>query len=352
MKSQTISRLHTVLSEDVTPTYNECCSMILSWITEFDRSEHPNAESLLNDMHVVGMGMCSAFSRYKNSSMENYNLVEALCHFADRIVLCETPISDMSWQQITDVVTTLQIEFHTLFEPKKRGGFTCCVKMQRLVIELMARLGFFLSRTWRSTANKENEISVDVAHGVFEVDSEGWQKVRDDSVVQVLDGLHAIAAGSWLILAAQVVPGKQDKLVDIQNYHREASLDDFYEISQIADTPTGAITQYKHKFRHLFHSTSQVVFYHYPSYSRRKQLVMEDLLKKDAEPIALLPLIMQAAPTIPVIHEHTGMGLEAVHARHKWQFVVVGKIVLLSDSAMRIYHADLRRLLAFAESKP
>jgi len=351
MKSQTISRLHTVLSEDVTPTYNECCSMLLSWITEFDRSEHAKGDSLLNDMHVVGMGMCSAFARFKQSSSENYNLVEALCHFADRIVLCEDAISEMSWQQIADVVTTLQIEFHTLFEPKKRGGFSCCVKMQRLVIELMARLGFFLSRTWRRTNTEEEEVSLDVAHGVFDIDADGWQRVRDDSVVQVLDGLHAIAAGSWLILAAQSIPGKQDKLVDLQNFHREASLDDFYEISQIADTPMGAITQYKHKFRHLFHSTSQVVFYHYPTYSRRKQLSMDDLQAADAEPIALLPLIMQAAPTIPIIHEHTGAGLQAVHARNKWQFVVVGKIVLLSDSAMRIYHGDLRKLLAFAESK-
>jgi len=33
------------------------------------------------------------------------------------------------------------------------------------------------------------------------------------------------------------------------------------------------------------------------------------------------------------------------------QWVMVGKYVLLSDSAMRIYHADPRQLLAFAESK-
>jgi len=346
----TISHLHTVLKTNATPSYNECCSMLLSWITEFDRSEHGRGDSLLNDMHVVGMGMCAAFCRYKDSSSESYNLVEALCHFADRIVLCENPICDMSWQEVVDVVTTLQIEFHTLFEPQENGGFSCCIKMQRLVIELMARLGFFLSRSWRCTREEANEVSLEVAHGVFEVDADGWQRVRDDSVVQVLDGIHAIAAASWLILSAKSVPDADMDGIELQNFHRESSLDDFYELSQISDTPMGAITQYIHKFRHLFHSTSQVVFYHFPSYSRRKQLSMNLLLAEDSEPIAILPLLMQIAPTIPVIHEHTGAGLRAVHACHKWQWIVVSNIVLLSDSDMHVYHAHPCKLLAFAQS--
>lgn len=92
-----------------------------------------------------------------------------------------------------------------------------------------------------------------------------------------------------------------------------------------------------------------MIFYHYPDYIRRKQLSMQQLSEEGGDPIALLPLLMQINPTIPVLHEHTGAGWQEAHEKNKWQWVVLGKFVLMSDRGMRIYHADLRRLLAFAE---
>ena len=78
------------------------------------------------------------------------------------------------------------------------------------------------------------------------------------------------------MLSAQHIsaPDEAEQLIELYNYHREASLDDFYKMSQMADTPFGSVSQYKHKFRHLFHSTSQVVYFHYPSYMRRKQVAL------------------------------------------------------------------------------
>lgn len=74
---------------------------------------------------------------------------------------------------------------------------------------------------------------------------------------------------------------------------------------------------------------------------------MAQLHETEVDPIALLPLIMQIDPTIPVLHEHTGFGLKAVHAKTKWQWVVVGKVVLLSDENLRVYHADPRELFVY-----
>ena len=36
--SSIVSHLHTVLKDDVSLPYDQCCSLLLSWITEFDRS--------------------------------------------------------------------------------------------------------------------------------------------------------------------------------------------------------------------------------------------------------------------------------------------------------------------------
>lgn len=346
--SSIVSHLHTVLKDDVSLPYDQCCSLLLSWITEFDRSAPGEGPDQFNDMHVVGMALCKAFEHATQSHRSNYDLSAALGHFADRIVLTSVKIGDMSWSQTSEVVATLQIEFHTLFEQQEHGGFTCCVQMQRLIMELMARLGFFLSRTWKPSAPENGPESLEVIQGIISVDANGWQSIRADSIIQVLDGLHAIAAGSWLILSARAMPVQDRSQCLLQQFMREASLDDFYEISMIADTPWGAISQYKAKFVHLFHSTSQVVYFHYPSYTRRRQLSMAQLQEDKVEAILLLPLAMQYAPLIPVIHEHTGAGLQSVHARHKWQWIVIGKFVLLCDKGMNVYHGDVRDLLVHA----
>lgn len=252
-----LARLHTVLSQNIAISTEECGSLLLSWIQHCDRSAQPDQGKMFNDMHVAGMAICSAF-QHATFDRSTYDLADVLGQFVDRIVLTDVNIGDMSWQQVADVIATLQIEFSSLFEPRGEGGFRCSVKMQRLIIELMARLGFFLSHNWKVDDGRDDSSSMEVVHGIVNVDSEGWRSMRADSVVQVLDGLHAITCGSWLILSARRIPPQQDT-IDLQSWHREASLDDFYEISTIADTPLGAVTNYSHKFRHLFHSTSQVV---------------------------------------------------------------------------------------------
>ena len=320
----------------------------MTWMIEADRSASPEKDLVYNDMHVTGMALCMVLHKTELPDAGKYNLREELGHFASRIALIDVDIKDMTWQQVADVIATLQIEFNTLFETREGGGCTCCVRIQRLVVELLARMGFFLGQTWRPLS--DSDPSSEDLHGIVTVDAGKWRSLRADAVVNALDGVHAIATSSWLILSAHGIPKNQHSRPDMHAFVREASLDDFYEISQIADTPVGAISQYKHKFKHLFHSTSQVVFWHYPSYRRRKQLALEQLVADDAEAIALLPLIMQLNPSIPVLYEHTGAGQKSVHAQHKWAWVLVGKIVLLSNQDMRLYHGDPRDLLFYAEN--
>ena len=350
MTMDTLHNLRMSVRDKTAFTFDECSSLLIDWIQTFDRSAHGDEIKLFNQMHIAGMALCVVYHTSTKSHNSKYNLAEALCQFANRILLTSVEIQDMTWQQTIDVISTIQIEFNTLFEPREGGGFTCCVKMQRMIIELMARLGFFLTHSWRCTQKEENEANLDLIQGVTNIDADGWHSVRPDSIIQALDALHAIATASWLILSAQSIPASDEPLLPIHSYHREASLDDFYTMSQIADCPMGAVTQYKHQFRHLFHSTSQVVFYHYPDYSRKKQLPMASLIKEDAEAIAVLPLIQQIAPTIPVIFEHTGAGLKTLHEKNAWQWVVLGGVVLLVDSNMRVYHGDPRRLLEFSQN--
>lgn len=250
-------RIAELLDAEETLTYPEASELLLIWIQSCDRSAHAQEGTPFNDMHVIGMGLCVALQQMSLPETTKYNLKEELGHFADRIALNETEIQDMSWQQASDIIATLQIEFNTLFDTKEGGGFACSVHIQRLLLEILRRLGFFLAHTWKPGPSHERIPSLEETNGLIHLHNDGWQSMRSDAIVHALDGLHAIATASWLILSAQPLPDSELPPVLLHAFQREASLDDFYEISTIADTPMGAISQYKHKFRHLFHSTSQ-----------------------------------------------------------------------------------------------
>ena len=151
--------------------------------------------------------------------------------------------------------------------------------------------------------------------------------------------------------ALDTVEAKCLRKIPLYNHHREASLDGFYEVSMVSDLSPGAIIQYKNKFRYLFHSISQVIFYHHPSYARQIQQPLTNLTCYGANPVNLLPLLRQVEPSIPILYEHTGAGLTTATHKQKFSWLVTTGFVLLIDDASNVYCAhDLRCLLAFAIS--
>lgn len=343
----TLLQLQDALTHHTHVSLDECSKLLVFWLQNFDRSAQPADDTLFNHMHIVGMALCAVVHNTMTMEPQQYDFITALGHFAPRIALCSVPIREMSWRQLSDVVATLQIEFGTLFEPKARGGFHCCVKIQRLLLELLARLGFYFTHDWKS--DHATEGTMEELQGMVHTNEEGWMSICDDQKVQILDAIHCMGSASWFMLSANAVPDPSSELNELHNYHREASLDEFYTLSELADCPVGAVVQYAHKFRHLFHSSSQVIFFHFPSYVRPKQVPLNALRADNADAIAVLPLLQQISPTIPVLHEHTGAGFAEVHAKNKWQWVVFGKVVLLSDSNMKVYHGNVRCLLAYTE---
>ena len=273
--TDTLTKFQSILCDDTAcVSYAECCAMLLSWMQEFDRGQECDVNTGLNAMHVAAMSLCVIFHNANLQEYTEFALKSELGEFYDRIALCDAPVSSMSWQQLQDIVSTVQIEFNDMFTRSDAGQYICIVNIQKLLVVIMSRMGFFLRHKWRANdkdttdVSMTTDVSIDDMRGNMTVDTEGWTTIRHDSVVHIVTGLHAVAAGSLALLSAQhiSVPEKEEELVELYNHHREASLDDFYEISQMADTPFGSVSQYKHKFRHLFHSTSQVVYFHYPSY--------------------------------------------------------------------------------------
>ena len=84
---------------------------------------------------------------------------------------------------------------------------------------------------------------------------------------------------------------------------------------------------------------------------QRKQVALSALQAQEAEPIALLPLLMQVQPDMKVLHEHTGIGHKHTHSQNKWHWSVVGNRVLLPNPHMHHFDAfDLKTWLLHAQT--
>ena len=196
----------------------------------------------------------------------------------------------------------------------------------------------------------------------------GRMCLRVATACRILDALHAVLSLHLLLSKAAVAPPWQkpasqleggDMMLDgstasqqcdsasavaLQPYHREAGMDTYNELILYANCPVGTIAQYMHRFNHLFHSVSQVVYYNYPDFRRPPQKSFEALDTPNAPAINLLPVLLELEP-LPVLYEHTGAGHAATHAKHPRAWVVWDRFVLQVDSAMNVRYAeDLRAL--------
>ncbi len=343
-----------------------------TWTREFDMNETIEKDEIMNHAHIFGQALSTFAYQALGNKLTEFDLPTSLDTYAASICIHDLPLHKMSWQQTQDVILSLQINFNSLFECDPDEGFGCYVDINLVLGMLMAHIGFLESHKWKlpsqnssgqspqqppEQSSKSNPMSgsIEVLHGVVDIDEEGWEYVREESMVFVLDALHAMLNAKELLFRAQAVPTSMH--IDsnpnpnfLFNFHREASLDDFYDLSMISDCPTGSILQYRHKFRYLFHSVSQVIFFHYPTYDRQKQIPMQELQKRDIPQINLLPLLLQVKTDIPILTEHTGMGTRAKHTETPWSWAIVGKFALLVNNNLETYFAqDLRDLILYVD---
>ena len=333
-------------------------SLVQTWTREFDMGAPVDKDSVMNNGHIYGQALTVyAYETFK-AGLETFCLQSTLDSFASSICIHDTPLSKMTWRETQDVIMSLQIEFMKLFEFDSDEGFGCYVDIYTVLSMLMARIGFFESHKWKTasgeSSNTPNNMSdsIEVLHGVVDVDEQGWEHVREESMIFVLDALHAMINATNLLLSAQPPP-LTDNLPQADtganflfNHHLEASLDEFYDLSMISDCPVGSVLQYKHKFRYLFHSVSQVIFFHYPSYDRQKQMPLIKLQSGQAPHVNVLPLLVQVKTDIPILTEHTGLGNRLKHAETEWSWAIVGKFVLLVNRNLQAFYAqNLKSLL-------
>lgn len=310
-----------------------CLELVVRWLENCDR-----AEALVGDfnaMHVAGGALCVLMHRHDVA-------VPAAPKFDDsalyaRLFPTQTPMAEYAIPDIQEFLCNLQTEFNSMYELTAEG-YECCVDVTTLLLLLMRRLGFWLAYEFRLEAGDTSMIDVVAS------DAEGWLYIRPDVIRHVLDVVHAVLSAHRLLVSARLVP-MPTILPEFHPVHLEASMDTWWELATVADCPVGGITQYKNKFHFLFHSVTQVIYYHYPSYSRRLQQSFDSIASGACASLNTLPLLMQIEPDIPVLYEHTGAGHRHSCAKHKFAWLVFGSYVVLCDKTMNTYCAsDVRHL--------
>ena len=148
------------------------------------------------------------------------------------------------------------------------------------------------------------------------------------------------------------LPRKDLPLHEIHEFHREAGMDKFYELSMRYDLPPGAVLVYMHMFSGMYNSVSQVVFYNYPNYQRRVQLDLEKLNEGIHGAFTMAPLL-EMEPDVEVVCEEAlvvpAPG-DSYAEKGKWRVILIcGTVFMLSPNGKVFCDKNVKRLFALVQ---
>lgn len=335
----------------------EVNSVLQGWLVDFDRGEAlAGGEDGLNAMHLVGVGICEALDRH--SLQVDFAGAERAARAAcPRAFACPETIAAQDAAALAETARALQAAFGECYRLEE-DGWDCAVDLTAVLTAVLLRLGWWVAREFRAEAGGGGSDARVTRATVTTMEPRGgdggaggeWLGVKGLVVVQILDAVHAMLSVHRLVLAAEMVELPAE-LPDFDQFHLEASSETWYTVGMASELSPGAVCQYKHEFGELFHSLSQVVYYHAPNYDRRRQLPLAALNARGAPAAHVLPLVSEIAPDVPVLFEHTGAGFRGATARHAFSWCLCRGIVVLVDRDMRSYCCrDLRGLLPLIDA--
>jgi len=112
----------------------------------------------------------------------------------------------------------------------------------------------------------------------------------------------------------------------IQDFHVQASMEEFYRHTMHADLPPAARMLYRQDFAGFYHCVSQVVYFHFPSYERRVQLDLSALRDGTGHHVYALAPLLEMYPEINLCYE------DETPRKGSWNWIMACKRVYLMDA--------------------
>ena len=333
---QTPSQVSTTSPKSLLQLYQAVSSSSLpeelwdEWLWRTDPEEPYSADVLMNRCQLLGLLICL----YKGALADTHtphtpNTLTA------RFSLMETPICEMSLQELKDTIENLQLEWPSFLErlpqnPNAQQNLDAVVLM---IDQCVARFGALCSQTY-SAEVLDDLCSVDEA-------GPGQYCISTACIRRTVCTFLVLYRHLHLLAVAETASGEWCDC-GISKYHLEASNDDFNLLCMHLSLPVGAKLNYKMDFAQMYNHVSQAVFFHNPEYQRTARVGLDRL--SAAGPEQVLPALWQLYPEIKVKYEEDAIDLTSAGREWVW-FVVAGRIYLVEPGRRVWYSPSVTSLL-------
>jgi hypothetical protein len=319
-----------------------------SWLWFLDAREELNARILLNESHLTGLILCRVCAMQVHVQPEMGSLCGTTALDMRRIsagyigsfALEQKQYSQLSMREVKNHIVQTQMHLYDIC------GACSTENTQAHVAALFTRVGQLLQHS-----DIEEECMYDDLDGLKpELTEAVHPRVFSETSVRWFMNVFYVLFRNLHLYHTAKAPVPCEEMVELQVFHVEATLDTFYEHTMRWDLPPAAVLCYQHEFVGMFNSISQVVYYNYAEYDRRRQLDWKIVATGEHAIYSLAP-VLSLFPEVTLVHEdeplnsvpgsNNGQG-----TNDGWRMVLTpGFLYLLSDTGEVFHHDNVCELL-------
>ena len=278
-----------------------CKQIWLKWVWGCDCNELPSEKCCdMNSMHGLGI-LCCVREAVHPVCMYEESLVDIIPELPS-VHLHETKIiSSFSLRELIDQIECMQLNWGQIIANMDRSDL--------LLRAIMARLGVIAGYAYPTAKTEEgyDGFVLDDPQHTSAIPPQGKLSIISrKSLRQLICVLLGLARVQDIVSRAVRVPEQSEAkqaenvLDTLKQHHIEASMEFFNGLQQMMQLAPGMRLVYRTNFSGMYNDVSQVIYFHFPKFSRQPQL---NLLEIPAHTLNLLPLITELLPDIPVVYD-------------------------------------------------
>lgn len=242
------------------------------------------------------------------------------------------PVCCLTLRELADAVRNLQQLWKRLIETEKLEN------LERVLDACMQRFGGLALSTHHAAALDYDDFTDPLPGNLRGVNR---------AAVRFFSAFFFVAYRQIHLAACATALDSCELPSPVHSHLLHAALDDFYALSMYFDTAIGDVLHYRHEFAGMFHSVTQVMYFHDPNYARRKQLPLAEVHTRAEH---FVPLLQQLYPDVRLLREddtlppgfaEPGAGAELPSLQQDWAWLVVpGRVYLVSRAGHVFFSAS------------
>ena len=300
----------------------------------------------MNQMHILGI-LCCLDAASTETELLKINQ-DILPHTPVVHLHPNTPVAHFTLRQLLDQIECLQLNWGPVLSAEANEaaeaaevGAESAIEAHCIIVALMARLGQLAQHAFSGES-----ILDDPQHCTQIQQPQHPQQplliVSRKSLRQAVCTLFSMLRVLQILARSEPVQDPteaeyRDVVGSMRQHHVEAAGDLFSEMQQMVYLAPGMRLVYRTNFAGMYNHVSQVVYFHYPGFSRKPHF---DLEKIPEAPLHMLPLIMQLIPDIPIVYDDDSHipGIFDNDANSDWTWLICcGAFFLVSVQERRVF---------------